>query len=234
MAENEQGKLQWLFRLRLLFVIFLMVIPIAIWERSAATSDDESAPYGLSESRISDDPELTSNVADVSFDLYPDRMLPHYWKGFHAFQGAQYKDARRHFQAAININPKDEALLYTYAVTLSIIDEESPESKMAINAWKWNYPHSQRSDPVEAARSMRYFPRGIKALEAKEFAKAAKYFEQDLRSVRITEELLYHYAVALVLSSDDENHIQAAIDAWNASFPNSTRDDPQTGAERWR
>ena len=108
MTGKKTNSPSWLFRIRLLIVIYLLVIPIAIWESFAVTNEDESSPLALSETRLSAEPELTAKVAEVSSALYPNRMQPHYWRGFNAFQGALYEDAQRHFRAGIAVNPKDE------------------------------------------------------------------------------------------------------------------------------
>lgn len=141
--------LNWLFTLRWLLVIYGLAAIVACWD---ITSVQRGEPH--TSEPVLDYPDVTANYAGVSRELYPNRISTQFWTGYAAFQQGRFVDARTHFEAAIAKDPKNNMLLYSYAVTLAVLDEHSAETEAAIAAWKWNYPHSSLQDPLMVARDM--------------------------------------------------------------------------------
>ena len=228
--------LKWLSALKLLLLIYGLVVIIGWWETMAVQRGEPRT-----NDPVLDYPDLTASYAGVSRELYPNRMSSKFWNGYVAFQHGNFPEAKRLFEAALAEEPKDRELLYSYAVTMAVLDDDSPETAAAIAAWEWNYPHARLQDPREVARATHVNPAlaaGMAALQANEFELAWRKLGEALQigidNNSVSEELVYHYTLAMILAGAPEEHVELAIGHWREKFPGSSLPDPREAARNWQ
>ena len=176
-------------------------------------------------------PQVMDAIATTYHQVYPQRPMSHYVRGAIAFKQQRYGEAEKHFGEAIQQHGTQENMLYDYAVNLVIQRASQEKIDRAIREWQRHYPDSQRpvprmDAPLPAGDSENYL-RGVAAFRSRDFATAKRHFEQDLASGARTEQLLYNYALTLVLQKEEEQAVEAAIALWLEYFPDSQREDPR-------
>ena len=208
--------LMWL---RPLLIIYSIALMAGLWE---VTSVQRGYPP-------EHDPELdrqaTARMADLFGQLYADRMVAYHMKGYHAFREHRLEEARQHFERALAIDNKDTKLLYRYAQTLVLLDEDQGEIDAAIEAWRRNFPHSRFPDPRQILSQ--HYVRGYQAFKQNRLQDARKHFERALAVGQLDEHLLYNYALTLVLLEEDPVQVSGAVEAWRRNFPHSHHPDPR-------
>ncbi|MAR10983.1 MAG: hypothetical protein CL681_13640 [Blastopirellula sp.] len=176
-------------------------------------------------------PQVMDAIAATYHQIYPQRPMSHYVRGAIAFKQQRFGEAEKHFIEAIERQGTQENMLYDYAVNLVIQRASQEEVDQAIRAWQRNYPDSKRpvpqmGEPPPAGDSEMYL-RGVDALRAQDFEAAKHCFEAEIATGTRTEQLLYNYALTLVLHKEDAKTIESAIALWREHFPNSQRQDPR-------
>ncbi len=182
------------------------------------------------------DLSVMRQIADTYQQLYPQRPMGQYVQGAIALKQGNHDLAAEHLRQAVSYDGTQENILYDYAVSLVKRHESADRIESAVKLWQWHYPKSTRPDPRTFASpppvdSDRY-RKGVTALRNSEFATAIACFEQDIADGIRTEQLLYNYALTLVLQNADANKIQSAVALWRRQFPDSQREDPRTAVER--
>lgn len=134
-------------RYRLLVVVYGLALVVAMWEVVGGIYEEGKAPDARSttETRLQ-----TLRFAEAHEALYPDLPRSGYFRGIRALfaDPPDLETARKEFEQALATGIKtDEQLLYYYAVTLVMLDEEPEVVDAAIANWRLNHPRSTNLDP---------------------------------------------------------------------------------------
>jgi tetratricopeptide (TPR) repeat protein len=221
--------MQWLRSLRSLAIIYGIALVVACWEYTQVQHGDPQ-PDPLRR-----DLDRVERLSDVYGKLYPRRRSPAYYQGFEAFHRRDYAKAREYFEQALAADDKDENLLYEYAETLVRLEESPEVVNRAVAAWRWNFPFSQFPDPRDEQPGLVDSPeymKGVDALLHLDLETARRYFERDLAAGTRSEQLLYNYALTLLLMNEDPTKIERVIRQWKRDYPFSTQPDPRQAVEQ--
>jgi tetratricopeptide (TPR) repeat protein len=137
---------------RFLVWVYAPALAIAGWEIAAVHqanpgSDRNAALVNLGYSLAKQ--QLLEEQMQLFEELYPDRPQTGTYRGTDALLVAgSLEEARRQFEAALATGVKtDERLLYYYACTL-VLEQEDPEKiDAAIANWRKNFPRTVYRDP---------------------------------------------------------------------------------------
>jgi len=131
---------------RLLVWLYVPAILVAVWEKTGDIHPDSQS--------TDRDSALAAYAYLIEYEylfqeLYPDHPRSGLYRGLDALHGrGSPEEARRCFEAAIATGVKtDEGLLYNYAKTLILLDENPAQVDAAVANWKANFPTSKIPDP---------------------------------------------------------------------------------------
>jgi hypothetical protein len=109
-------------------------------------------------------------------------------------------------------------------------DGAAPDAESAKLQSRYSFEYAKLFEEIypESPRSESY--KGLSALlNEKNPQKAREHFESALATgFKSDEQLLYYYALTLVLLKEDPEKINAAVRTWRVNFPKSALPDPRT------
>jgi tetratricopeptide (TPR) repeat protein len=176
---------------------------------------------------VQEDPEAVQRIAHVYQALYPERASSYELQGQIQLRRQQYSKAKRLFEKAMATS-NTERLLHEYAKALILNNESDDKIEDAIKTWRWNYPNSENPEPSQMLSvDTQDYKLGVAAFHEMNLPEARRRFELDFKNGSRSEQLLYNYALVLILMDERNELIDEVVNRWRKAFPFSERKDPR-------
>jgi|TARA_B100001094_G_C17875083_1_gene644031 tetratricopeptide (TPR) repeat protein len=140
---------------KLLLVVLLIGVALAALERRQIFLYNHLSERMNSRGHPSLKGGSLKKLADVLYELYPDRAEANLFMGRALIEKGRLKDARKYLEEALELDRNNQQLLFLYAQLLLDMGEEEDEISVVVNDLRQLFPRSKKA--VEA-----YFERASK------------------------------------------------------------------------
>lgn len=140
---------------KLLVVILLIGVALAALERRQRILYNHLSERSNSRGHPSLKGGSLTKLADVLYELYPDRAEANLFMGRAFIEKGRLKEARKYLEQALELDRNNQQLLFLYAQLLLDMGEEEDKVSVVVNDLRHLFPRSKKA--VEA-----YFERASK------------------------------------------------------------------------